>query len=261
MKVYNSPDEVRKAVNDSLFNHLVYMVEQYNLRVGKELSQSEFQRIWQSLEVFPQLDVSYYSKKLHLDEKWVDGWGRAKKRGNEAEGYIDTDELPQPNVTVYFLLMAITFLDEKLKPRSNNHASVFAEVEYRKRKAEKDAAKESTELAEKLSISTMADGSPAIGEELAKAQSMPDGRPWDTILELDVSFVQGVTARTRNCLKNGAIGGRDFPHSVMSVQTYRDLVERTEENYLRSPNIGRLTTDEIKEWLAYKGLALGMDLD
>ena len=248
MQEYASPDEVEKTLNDSLFNLLVHMVELFHLKVGKELSQSEFQRIWQSLKVFPQLDVGYYSRKLHIDEKWVDGWGGAQKRGNEVEGYFDTDELPKPNVAVYFLLMAITFLDEKLKPRSNNHTSVFAEVECQKRKAEQEAAKESAEFAEKLPTFTMPDGSPALGEELAKAQFMPDGRPWDTLLENDPQYAEIVTIRGKDVLRR------------KQIATFYDLVTTTEKELLDMPNFGRRSLSHIREFLSHYNLRLDMNI-
>jgi hypothetical protein len=246
MQEYTSPDEVKKTLNDSLFNHLVHMVELFHLKAGKELSQSEFQRIWQSLIVFPQLDVGYYSRKLHLDEKWVDGWRGAQKR---VEVYLDTDELPKPNVTVYFLFMAITFLDEKLKPRSNNYASVFAEVEYRKHKAEQEAAKESAEFAEKLPTFIIPDGSPVLDEEMAKALVMPDGRSWDTLLEDDPKYVELVIISARNALKNE------------NILTFKDLLKKSKGELFKVPWFGRKGFKGIQSFLDHHNLELGMNFD
>ncbi len=55
--------------------------------------------------------------------------------------------------------------------------------------------------------------------------------------------------RSANCLKAEAI------------QYIGDLVRRTEQDLLKTPNLGRKSLSEIKEVLAARGLTLGMKLD
>ena len=54
--------------------------------------------------------------------------------------------------------------------------------------------------------------------------------------------------RSANCLKND------------NIVYIGDLVQKTEEEMLRTPNFGRKSLNEIKEVLAQMGLHLGMEI-
>jgi uncharacterized protein YjbI with pentapeptide repeats len=56
------------------------------------------------------------------------------------------------------------------------------------------------------------------------------------------------SVRTANCLKN------------YNCNLIGDLVQMTEAETIRIPNWGRKSLNEVKEWLAQKGLQLGMKL-
>jgi hypothetical protein len=58
----------------------------------------------------------------------------------------------------------------------------------------------------------------------------------------------GLSVRSDNYLKNG------------DINYIGDLVQKTEDEMLRSPNLGRKGLNEIKEALAQMGLHLGMDV-
>ena len=58
-----------------------------------------------------------------------------------------------------------------------------------------------------------------------------------------------LTVRSANCLKAEA------------VQYIGDLVQRTETDLLKTPNLGKKSLNEIKEVLVSRGLALGMRID
>ena len=58
-----------------------------------------------------------------------------------------------------------------------------------------------------------------------------------------------LTVRSANCLK------------AESIQYIGDLVQRTEVELLKTPNLGRKSLTEIKDVLAQRGLSLGMRLD
>ncbi|KFI17846.1 DNA-directed RNA polymerase subunit alpha, partial [Nitrosococcus oceani C-27] len=58
-----------------------------------------------------------------------------------------------------------------------------------------------------------------------------------------------LTVRSANCLK------------VENIYYIGDLIQRTEAELLRTPNLGRKSLNEIKEVLASRELTLGMKLD
>ncbi len=58
-----------------------------------------------------------------------------------------------------------------------------------------------------------------------------------------------LSVRAHNCLKNA------------NIRTIADLVQRTEQDMLRTKNFGRKSLNEIKEILASMGLHLGMRVD
>jgi DNA-directed RNA polymerase subunit alpha len=58
-----------------------------------------------------------------------------------------------------------------------------------------------------------------------------------------------LTVRSANCLK------------AENIYYIGDLIQRTENELLKTPNLGRKSLNEIKEVLATKGLTLGMRLE
>jgi DNA-directed RNA polymerase subunit alpha len=58
-----------------------------------------------------------------------------------------------------------------------------------------------------------------------------------------------LTVRSANCLK------------AENIYYIGDLIQRTENELLKTPNLGRKSLNEIKEVLASKGLTLGMKLE
>jgi len=58
-----------------------------------------------------------------------------------------------------------------------------------------------------------------------------------------------LTARSANCLK------------AENIYYIGDLIQRTETELLKTPNLGRKSLNEIKDVLAARGLTLGMKLE
>jgi DNA-directed RNA polymerase subunit alpha len=58
-----------------------------------------------------------------------------------------------------------------------------------------------------------------------------------------------LSVRSYNCLKNA------------NISTIRELVQKTEQEMLKTKNFGRKSLNEIKEILAAMGLSLGMRFD
>ena len=85
---------------------------------------------------------------------------------------------------------------------------------------------------------------PELAEESVESYNDPRLDHLDrSVEELELSV------RSYNCLKNA------------NIQTIRELVQKTENEMLKTKNFGRKSLNEIKEILAEMGLAFGMKVD
>jgi DNA-directed RNA polymerase subunit alpha len=82
--------------------------------------------------------------------------------------------------------------------------------------------------------------------ETAKAE--PDNEPVDPVLLRPVDDLE-LTVRSANCLK------------AENIYYIGDLIQRTEVELLKTPNLGKKSLTEIKDVLANRGLSLGVKLD
>lgn len=96
-------------------------------------------------------------------------------------------------------------------------------------------------LMEQLSVFADLQGTPTFAEESKDPQV-------DPILLQPVDDLE-LTVRSANCLK------------AENIYYIGDLIQRTETELLKTPNLGRKSLNEIKEVLASKGLTLGMRLE
>jgi DNA-directed RNA polymerase subunit alpha len=96
-------------------------------------------------------------------------------------------------------------------------------------------------LVDQLSVFADLKGMPAQIEEKKAAQV-------DPILLRPVDDLE-LTVRSANCLK------------AENIYYIGDLIQRTETELLKTPNLGRKSLNEIKEVLASRGLTLGMKLE
>jgi DNA-directed RNA polymerase subunit alpha len=88
----------------------------------------------------------------------------------------------------------------------------------------------------------------------ASLQSTSEERVESQQPQVDPILLQPVddlelTVRSANCLK------------AENIYYIGDLIQRTENELLKTPNLGRKSLNEIKEVLASKGLTLGMKLE
>jgi DNA-directed RNA polymerase subunit alpha len=90
----------------------------------------------------------------------------------------------------------------------------------------------------------------AQGSELAAFETQPSrgNTNFDPILLRPVDELE-LTVRSANCLK------------AENIYYIGDLIQRTENELLKTPNLGRKSLNEIKEVLASRGLTLGMKLE
>jgi len=105
-------------------------------------------------------------------------------------------------------------------------------------------------LVEQLSVFAALEGGAEPGSEsLGALISGGRGGPQiDPILVRPVDDLE-LTVRSANCLK------------AESIYYIGDLIQRTENELLKTPNLGRKSLNEIKEVLASRGLTLGMKLE
>jgi len=96
-------------------------------------------------------------------------------------------------------------------------------------------------LVDQLVVFADLKGTPALAET-PKAQQI------DPILLRPVDDLE-LTVRSANCLK------------AENIYYIGDLIQRTETELLKTPNLGRKSLNEIKEVLASRGLTLGMRLE
>ena len=81
-----------------------------------------------------------------------------------------------------------------------------------------------------------------------EAPQQRSSQQFDPILLRPVDELE-LTVRSANCLK------------AENIYYIGDLIQRTENELLKTPNLGRKSLNEIKEVLASRGLTLGMKLE
>jgi DNA-directed RNA polymerase subunit alpha len=88
-------------------------------------------------------------------------------------------------------------------------------------------------------------------EEEPEVQDVPQDRPAAVHNEnLDRSVEElELSVRSYNCLKNA------------NITTIRELVQKSEQEMLKTKNFGRKSLNEIKEILSAMGLSLGLKFD
>jgi DNA-directed RNA polymerase subunit alpha len=97
-------------------------------------------------------------------------------------------------------------------------------------------------LVDQLSVFASLEGTEANAEAPSRSPQV------DPILLRPVDDLE-LTVRSANCLK------------AENIYYIGDLIQRTENELLKTPNLGRKSLNEIKEVLASRGLTLGMKLE
>ena len=126
---------------------------------------------------------------------------------------------------------------------------LVVEIETNGAIAAEDAVRASTKiLVEQLAVFAQLDSGDepyaATGSGTARAGTTA----FDPILLRPVDELE-LTVRSANCLK------------AENIYYIGDLIQRTENELLKTPNLGRKSLNEIKDVLATRGLTLGMRLD
>ncbi|BDT69435.1 MAG: DNA-directed RNA polymerase subunit alpha [Rhodoferax sp.] len=124
---------------------------------------------------------------------------------------------------------------------------LVVEIETNGAISAEDAVRASAKiLVEQLAVFAQLEGSELAG---VFEQPAPRGNTqFDPILLRPVDELE-LTVRSANCLK------------AENIYYIGDLIQRTENELLKTPNLGRKSLNEIKEVLASRGLTLGMKLE
>jgi DNA-directed RNA polymerase subunit alpha len=110
-----------------------------------------------------------------------------------------------------------------------------------------DAVRASSKiLVEQLAVFAQLEGSELSAFDAPAVRGGADS--FDPILLRPVDELE-LTVRSANCLK------------AENIYYIGDLIQRTENELLKTPNLGRKSLNEIKEVLASRGLTLGMKLE
>ena len=112
------------------------------------------------------------------------------------------------------------------------------------------SAEDAVRASAKILVEQLAVFAQLEGSELAAFDTpVPRGNTqFDPILLRPVDELE-LTVRSANCLK------------AENIYYIGDLIQRTENELLKTPNLGRKSLNEIKEVLASRGLTLGMKLE
>ena len=123
---------------------------------------------------------------------------------------------------------------------------LVVEIETNGAISAEDAVRASAKiLVEQLAVFAQLEGGdlPSFEPQAARGNT-----PFDPILLRPVDELE-LTVRSANCLK------------AENIYYIGDLIQRTENELLKTPNLGRKSLNEIKEVLASRGLTLGMKLE
>lgn len=127
---------------------------------------------------------------------------------------------------------------------------LVVEIETNGAIAAEDAIRASAKiLMEQLAAFAHLDGDFAEDGSLGMVGSRSGGaQAFDPVMLHPIDEL-GLTVRSANCLR------------AESIHYIGDLIQRTENELLKTPNLGRKSLNEIKEVLASRGLTLGMKLE
>ena len=125
---------------------------------------------------------------------------------------------------------------------------LVVEIETNGAISAEDAVRASAKiLVEQLAVFAQLEGS-ELATVFEQSQQRGSSERFDPILLRPVDELE-LTVRSANCLK------------AENIYYIGDLIQRTENELLKTPNLGRKSLNEIKEVLASRGLTLGMKLE
>lgn len=251
---YSTLDGVREDVVDILLNVKGIVIRMHNRREAILTVSKVGEGVVTAADVVGGHDIEIVNPEHVIAHIAPGGQLKMEIRVESGRGYIPAN---QRQIARENLAIGQIMLDASFSPvRRVSYAVESARVEQRtdmdklildiETNGAIDNAEEAIRTAARILMDQMSffadlEGTPTSSEKAEGAAVSPMlARPVDD-LEL--------TVRSANCLK------------AENIYYIGDLIQRTETELLKTPNLGRKSLNEIKEVLSSRGLSLGMRLD
>lgn len=251
---YSTLDGVREDVVDILLNIKGVVIKMHNRREAILTISKVGEGVVTAADIVAGHDIEIVNPEHVIAHIAPGGQLKLEVRVESGRGYVPANQrqIARENVSIGQMM-----LDASFSPvRRVSYAVESARVEQRtdmdklildiETNGAIDNAEEAIRTAarilmEQLSFFADLEGTATSAEAAENSTVSPVlVRPVDD-LEL--------TVRSANCLK------------AENIYYIGDLIQRTESELLKTPNLGRKSLNEIKEVLAARGLSLGMRLD
>ncbi|MBK6639491.1 MAG: DNA-directed RNA polymerase subunit alpha [Rhodocyclaceae bacterium] len=253
---YSTLDGVREDVVDILLNLKGVVLRMHNRREAVLTLSKSGEGIVTAADIEATHDVEIVNPEHVIAHLAPGGKLKMQIRIETGRGYVPAN---QRTIAKENLLIGQIMLDASFSPvRRVSYHVESARVEQRTDldklvlDIETNGAIDNPEeavrraariLMEQLSAFAELEGTPMSGGSDSKTAT-----PVDPLLVRPVDDLE-LTVRSANCLK------------AENIYYIGDLIQRTETELLKTPNLGRKSLNEIKEVLASRGLTLGMKLE
>lgn len=251
---YSTLDGVREDVVDILLNVKGIVIKMHNRREAILTVSKVGEGVVTAADVVGGHDIEIVNPEHIIAHIAPGGQLKMEIRVESGRGYIPAN---QRQIARENLAIGQIMLDASFSPvRRVSYAVESARVEQRTdmdklildietngaiANAEEAVRTAARILMDQLSFFTNLEGTPTSSETAQGSAVSP-------ILVRPVDDLE-LTVRSANCLK------------AENIYYIGDLIQRTETELLKTPNLGRKSLNEIKEVLSSRGLSLGMRLD
>lgn len=251
---YSTLDGVREDVVDILLNIKGVVIKMHNRREAVLTISKVGEGVVTAADIVAGHDIEIVNPEHVIAHVAPGGQLKLEMRVESGRGYVPANQrqIARENVSIGQMM-----LDASFSPvRRVSYAVESARVEQRtdmdklildiETNGAIDNAEEAIRTAarilmEQLSFFADLEGTATSAEAAESSTVSP-------ILVRPVDDLE-LTVRSANCLK------------AENIYYIGDLIQRTESELLKTPNLGRKSLNEIKEVLAARGLSLGMRLD
>ena len=251
---YSTLEGVREDVVDILLNVKGVVIKMHNRREALLTINKTGEGVVTAADIVSGHDIEIVNPDHVIAHIAPGGQLKMEIRVESGRGYIPANQrqIARENKAIGQMM-----LDASFSPvRRVSYAVESARVEQRtdmdklildiETNGAIDNAEEAIRTAARILIDQMSffadlQGAPVTTESLENSAISP-------ILTRPVDDLE-LTVRSANCLK------------AENIYYIGDLIQRTETELLKTPNLGRKSLNEIKEVLSSRGLSLGMRLD